>query len=255
MDNRQDITDDEMAARDNARLVDVEETQDIEVVGAHGATITTLTESGSDYCRHDPSVICGVDGVATEAEWRAALRQILDIRVANHVLDTWSILEETLGEDELCQRDPASIAAAVRSAVEEKVISEHLAGQGPEWRADALDSRTGGGQDGRVPCEGRVRRGPMNAEEIATALLRLEAAQDLHSLLDAALGAVRAVRDALNEQLETYEHLVSEAQVQALDDAGHALWRVGCDTADALSAKQDALRAGIVRAIATAGEK
>lgn len=95
----------------------------------------------------------------------------------------------------------------------------------------------------------------MNAEEIATALLRLEAAQDLHSLLDAALGAVRAVRDALNEQLETYEHLVAEAQVQALDDAGHALWRVGCDTADALSAKQDALRAGIVRAIATAGEK
>lgn len=111
MDNRQDITDDEMAAR----LVDVEETQDIEVVGAHGATITTLTESGSDYCRHDPSVICGVDGVATEAEWCAALRQILD---------TWLI-----------------IAAAVRSAVNEKVISEHLAGQGPEWRADALDSR------------------------------------------------------------------------------------------------------------------
>lgn len=117
MDNRQDITDDEMDARDNARLVDVEETQDIEVVGAHGATITTLTESGSDYCRHDPSVICGVDGVATEAEWRAALRQILDIRVDNLVLDTWSIIEETLGEDELCQRDPASIAAAVRSAV------------------------------------------------------------------------------------------------------------------------------------------
>lgn len=139
MDNRQDITDDEMAALDNARLVDVEETQDIEVVGAHGATITTLTESGSDYCRHDPSVICGVDGVATEAEWRAALRQILDIRVDNPVLDTWSIIEETLGEDELCQRDPASIAAAVRSAVNEKVISEHLAGQGPEWRADALD--------------------------------------------------------------------------------------------------------------------
>ena len=68
----------------------------------------------------------------------------------------------------------------------------------------------------------------MTAEEIATALLRLEAAQDLHSLLDAALGAVRDVRDALNEQLETYEHLVAEAQVQALDDAGHALWRVDC---------------------------
>lgn len=145
MDNRQDITDDEMDARDNARLVDVEETQDIEVVGAHGATITTLTESGSDYCRHDPSVICGVDGVATEAEWRAALRQILDIRVANPVLDTWSIIEETLGEDELCQRDPASIAAAVRSAVNEKVISEHLADMpydeyGVDWDENATDS-------------------------------------------------------------------------------------------------------------------
>lgn len=144
MDNRQDITDDEMAALDNARLVDVEETQDIEVVGAHGATITTLTESGSDYCRHDPSVICGVDGVATEAEWRAALRQILDIRVDNPVLDTWSIIEETLGEDELCQRDPASIAAAVRSAVNEK-MAEGLADlpydeYGVDWDENATDS-------------------------------------------------------------------------------------------------------------------